>query len=99
MWCKQMVGCLRALAGAGPHGSLVFASTDVKSGLRHCLVLAPILQLLWGSGPQIIYLQLLGPLPFSFEVVDGLFQGECLSTVFCLPLREQFWCLQGLRLR
>ena len=98
---EQMVHILRTLSCLHPPDSMVFASTDVKNAFgnasrslvvasvcQHLPAFAHIILPLWGSCPITLHMPV-GYLDFeSFKVVDGMFQGECLSTAFfCFLLK------------
>ena len=92
---EQMVHILRTLSSLHPPDSMVFASTDVKNAFgnasrtlvinsvcKHLPAFAHIILPLWGSCPITLHMPV-GYMDYeSFEVVDGMFQGECLSAAF-----------------
>ena len=99
---EQMVHILRTLSSLHPPDSMVFASTDVKNAFgnasrslvinsvcKYLPAFAHIILPLWGSCPITLHMPI-GYMDYeSFEVVDGMFQGECLSTAFfCFLLKD-----------
>jgi hypothetical protein len=96
----RMVYALRALAKASPH--LLFVATDIKNAfgnvpralalkalLKHAPSLAPIMANIWLAGSTHILAPYTETEFRAIQALEGVFQGECLSTaVFCIFLRE-----------
>ena len=92
---EQMVHILRTLSTQYDPNSVVFASTDAKNTFGNAsrsLVIdsvcqqmpsfAHIIRPLWSHQPSILHMPAGQQLFESFDVVDGMFQGECLSSAF-----------------